>query len=111
MLGGFYREGQRLIKGLKIQRELQLFNHSAVNNLDEGIGKTLRLNLMGFFLELGISSKATNCTESLMALVGQRTGKVDQWRNSDQKHRWLAAALLDIEPRFRKVKGMVILLS
>jgi hypothetical protein len=40
-----------------------------------------------------------------MALVGQRTDKVDYWRNSDQKHRWLAAALLDIEPRLRKVKG------
>jgi hypothetical protein len=40
-----------------------------------------------------------------MALVGQRTDKVDYWRNSDQKHRWLAAALLDIEPKLRKVKG------
>jgi hypothetical protein len=40
-----------------------------------------------------------------MALVGQRTDKVDYWRNSDQKHRWLGAALLDIEPRLRKVKG------
>jgi hypothetical protein len=40
-----------------------------------------------------------------MALVGQKTDKVDYWRNSDQKHRWLAAALLDIEPRLRKVKG------
>ena len=40
-----------------------------------------------------------------MAHVGQRTDKVDYWRNSDQKHRWLGAALLDIEPRLRKVKG------
>jgi hypothetical protein len=40
-----------------------------------------------------------------MALVGQRTDEVDYWINSDQKHRWLAAALLDIEPRLRKGKG------
>jgi hypothetical protein len=40
-----------------------------------------------------------------MALVGQKTNKVDYWKNSDQKHRWLAAALMDIEPRLRKVKG------
>ena len=40
-----------------------------------------------------------------MALVGQRTDKVNYWRNSDQKQRWLGAALLDIEPRLRKVKG------
>ncbi len=25
--------------------------------------------------------------------------------NSNQKHRWLAAALLDIEPRLRRVRG------
>ena len=43
-----------LIKGLKIRRELQLFNHLAMNSPDEGIGKILRLNLMGFFLEFGV---------------------------------------------------------
>jgi hypothetical protein len=31
--------------------------------------------------------------------------KVDRWRNSSQKQRWLAAALLDIEPRLRRVRG------
>jgi hypothetical protein len=46
-----------------------------------------------------------------MALIGQKTDKVDYWKNSDQKHRWLAAALLDIEPRLRKVKGYRYLLQ
>ena len=32
--------------------------------------------------------------------------KVDYWRNSDQKQRWVAAALSDLEPRLRRVKGM-----
>jgi hypothetical protein len=40
-----------------------------------------------------------------MALIGQRINKVDRWKNTDQKHRCLAAALLDIKPRLRKVKG------
>ena len=40
-----------------------------------------------------------------MALVGQRTDKVDRWKNSDQKQRWVASALLDIEPRLRRIKG------
>ena len=43
--------------------------------------------------------------ESALAQVEQHTGKVDRWRNSDQKQRWLATALLDIEPRLRRVKG------
>lgn len=89
----------------KIRKELQLLNQSAVSSLDEGLEETLTLHRLGLFRELGISFKTTNCIESLMALVGQRTDKVDYWRNSDQKHRWLGAALLDIEPRLRKVKG------
>jgi transposase-like protein len=92
-------------KLLKIRKELQLINRSAVNSLDEGFEETLTLHRLRLFRELGISLKTTNCVESLMALIGQRTDKVDYWRNSDQKHRWLAAALLDIEPRLRKIKG------
>lgn len=34
-----------------------------------------------------------------------RTGKIDYWKNSEQKQRWLATALLDIEPRLRRVRG------
>ena len=52
------------------------------------------------------SFRTTNCLESLNSQVEQRTGKVKRWRTSNQRYRWLAAALLDIEPRLRKVKGM-----
>jgi transposase-like protein len=89
----------------KIRKELQLINQSAVNSLDEGLEETLTLHRWGVFEELGISFKTTNCIESLMSLVGQKTDKVDYWKNSDQKHRWLASALLEIEPSLRKVKG------
>ena len=40
-----------------------------------------------------------------MAQIEQRCAKVDHWKNSRQKHRWLATALLDIEPRLRRVRG------
>lgn len=43
--------------------------------------------------------------ETLNSLVEQRVGKVDRWRTSGQKQWWLAAALLDIEPRLRRLKG------
>jgi transposase-like protein len=90
---------------LKIRKELQLINQSAVNSLDEGLEETLTLHRLGVFQEIGISFKTTNCIESLMSLVGQKTDKVDYWKNSDQKHRWLATALLEIELGLRKVKG------
>jgi transposase-like protein len=90
---------------LRCRRELGLLNESAVRSLDEGLEETLTLHRLGVFPQLGVSLKTTNCLESLNALVEQRTAKVDHWRSSDQKQRWLAAALLDIEPRLRRIKG------
>lgn len=90
---------------LRIRQELRLVNASAATSLDEGFEETLTLHRLGVFVTLGISLKTTNCLESLNALLGQRTDKVDRWRTSDQKQRWLAAALLDIEPRLRRIKG------
>jgi transposase-like protein len=90
---------------LRIRQELRLVNESAVKSLDEGREETPTLHRLGLFSTLGVSLKTTNCLASLNALIGQRTAKVDRWRTSDQKQRWLAAALLDIEPRLRRIKG------
>jgi len=90
---------------LRLRPELRLLNASAVTSLEEGLEETLTLHLLGVFRELGISLKTTNCLESLNSLVEQRVARVDRWRTSDQKQRWLAAALLDIEPRLRRIKG------
>jgi transposase-like protein len=89
----------------RVRSELAKINASAAASLSEGFEETLTLHRLGLFAELGRSFKTTNCIENLNALVGQYTDKVDCWRNADQKHRWLATALLDIEPRLRKVAG------
>jgi putative transposase len=89
----------------RCRTELRLLNESAVRSLDEGLEETLTLHRLGLFVHLGTSLKTTNCLESLNSLVEQRVAKVDRWRTSDQKQRWLAAALLDIEPRLRRLKG------
>jgi len=89
----------------RVRSELAPINASAVSSLDEGLQETLTLHRLGVFPELGRSFKTTNCLENLNALVGRRTDKVDYWRNAEQKHRWLATTLLDLEPRLRKVCG------
>ncbi len=89
----------------KARAELNVLNQSAVASLDEGFEEVLTLHRLGLFKELGRSFKRTNCIENLNSLIGNRTWKVDCWRNSEQKNRWLATATLGTEPRLRSVAG------
>lgn len=89
----------------RLKPGLRLLNVSALNSLEEGLEETLTLHRLGLFKHLGISFKTTNCLESIMSQVGQLTDKVDYWKNSSQKQRWVASALMMIEPSLRRVKG------
>jgi transposase-like protein len=89
----------------QLHTELEGRNQSAAASLEEGLQETLTLHRLGVYGVLGRSLKTTNCLESVNALVEERCAKVDHWKNSSQRHRWLATALVDIEPRLRKVMG------
>jgi len=90
----------------KVGRELKPINESAVKSLEEGLEETLTLHRLGLFEELGKSLKTTNCIESLMALIGQKTDKVDYWKNSNQKQRWLATALFGYRTQVEQDQGL-----
>lgn len=98
-----YKEAKQRL--LAIHAKLSRINESAARSLEEGLEETLTLHRLGLFPLLGRSLKTTNCLESVNAMAEERCGKVDYWKNSRQKHRWLASALLDIEPRLRKLVG------
>ena len=94
--------------------ELDMINQSvrrtpdsfgAAASLREGLDEILTLHRLGVYAQLGRSFKTTNCLENINGQIEQRCGKVDCWKTSNQRHRWLAAALLDIEPRLRTVVG------
>lgn len=90
---------------LAIKKELRLINESAVSSLEEGFEETLTVHRLGVAKGLRKTLKTTNVIESVLALVGQKTDKIDYWKNSDQKQRWVATALLDIEKRLNRVNG------
>lgn len=98
-----YKKAKAALQAIKT--ELRLINESAVNSLEEGFEETLTIQRLGMHRELMRSFKTTNMIESVMALVGQRTDKVDYWKNSNQKQRWVATSLLSIEQRLNRVKG------
>jgi len=89
----------------RLHGELRRLNEDAAKSLAEGLEETLTLHRLGLADRLGTSLSTTNGLESILALVEQRVGKVDRWTTSDQKQRWLATTLLEIEPRLRRLRG------
>ena len=98
-----YAEVLRALR--QLIKELEQSNASAARSLEEGLEETLTLHRLEVFTKLGISFKTTNLIESVMARVEAKVHRVTRWRTSDQKQRWCAATLLEIEKQFRKVKG------
>lgn len=80
-------------------------NPSAAASLAEGLEETLTLHRLGLAGPLGRSFATTNVLESINAQVERTIGRVTRWRPGAQKLRWVASALLDLEPRLRRVKG------
>jgi len=100
---GSYADAKRALQ--RLVRELTTINESAARSLEEGLEETLTRHRLGVVAELGTSFKTTNLIESVMARVEAKTRRVDRWRTSDQKLRWCAATLLQIEQQFRRMKG------
>jgi putative transposase len=98
-----YELAKKALGALKL--ELREMNLSAAGSLDEGMEETLMLQRLGMFEKLGKSFKTTNCIENVNKSLGVYTDRVDRWQNSDQRQRWVATALLEIEPRLNCVMG------
>ena len=86
-----------------VRREVARLNLSAASSLDEGLEGTLTLHRLDCFRTVRASLKTTNILESIHARVASRTDKVDHWKTSEQKQRWVATALLDLEPRLHRI--------
>ena len=98
-----YPEAKATLNALK--PSLALMNESALKSLEEGLEETLTLHRLGLIPQLKLSFRTTNCIESPNSMVAQLTKNVKRWKNSNQRYRWLGTALLDIEPRLRRIKG------
>jgi len=98
-----YDEAKKALQAIK--RELMPVNESAVRSLEEGLEETLTIHRLGLYKELKRSFTTTNMIESVMSLIGQKTDKVDYWKNSNQRQRWAATSLLYIEGRLNKASG------
>jgi len=54
---------------------------------------------------LGTVPSDANAIENVNKLLAIYTDRVCYWKNSEQRQRWVATALLETEPRLRKIRG------
>lgn len=90
---------------MEIKNDLQRINRSAANSLAEGLEETLTLHRLGLSVELGISLSTTNSIENLNSRLGTYLRKIKYWKTPDMLARWVAMAMIEIEPRMRKINN------
>jgi putative transposase len=88
---------------MDLVNELKKINLSAANSLLEGLEELLTLHKLGVNEEFSVSFSTTNCIESVNSQIRKYAGRVKNWSSSDQRYRWMAAALFEIEYKLRKV--------
>lgn len=88
-----------------IGRELDRLNPDAAASLREGLEETLTIHRLEIPALLRTSFSSTNLIESAFSRGRNVMRNVKRWMNSDQRHRWIATALLQAERGFRKVRG------
>ena len=99
-----YQEALKLHDSLK--RWLTSINLAAANSLEEAEKETLTVVLLETPTMLRSTLSSTNPIESCYAKVRSITKRVKNWnKGNDQISRWTAAALLEAEKGFRKIKG------
>jgi putative transposase len=96
-----YQEAKRAL--MVMAQKLEKINRQAASSLKEGMEELLTLHKLGLSEEFSGSFSTTNCIESVNSQIRKYTGRVTYWSNSDQRYRWVAAALLETEQRMRKV--------
>jgi putative transposase len=88
---------------LRCRDELHTINVSAANSLEEGLDEYLTLQRLGISEAFHVTFSTTNSIENLNSQIGRYTQNVKRWTTSDQRHRWIAASLLDAEERMRRI--------
>ena len=86
-------------------RSLERDHPSAAASVREGLHETLTVVRLGLTGALQRTLRSTNAIENLNGSVERYTRNVKRWRGGEMIQRWVSAALLDAERRFRRVRG------
>ena len=89
----------------RLAGSLERDHPGAASSIREGLEETLTVQRLGLTGTLARTLRTTNIIENLMGSVERYTRRVKRWRGGQMIQRWVASALVDAEPRFRRVRG------
>ena len=89
----------------RLAGSLERDHPGAAASIREGLEETLTVQRLGLTGALERTLRTTNIIENLMGSVEGYTRRVKRWRGGQMIQRWVASALVEAEPRFRRVRG------
>ncbi len=89
----------------KLAQWLQKEHPSAAASLREGLIEMFTINTLELPSALRRCLGSTNVIESPNSGIRNRTRRVKNWQDAGMVVRWVAASLLDMEKRFRRIMG------
>jgi putative transposase len=89
----------------KLAQWLQKEHPSAAASLREGLTEMFTINTLELPSALRRCLGSTNVIESPNSGIRDRTRRVKNWQDAGMVIRWVAASLLDMEKRFRRIMG------
>ncbi len=103
-----HTDAEKALRSLKTTvKWLRNINPDAASSLEEGLEETITVIGLGIDPELAVHLRSTNPIESAFDRVRKMGARVKRWRGGDMRRRWCAAALLEAEKKFRRLKGYV----
>ena len=89
----------------RLAGSLERDHPGAAAAIREGLEETLTVQRLGLTGALQRTLRTTNIIENLNGSVERYTRNVKRWRGGQMIQRWVASALVEAEPRFRRVRG------
>lgn len=97
------KKGKQKLK--QLAQWLEKESPSAMSSLLEGIDEMFTINTLGLPKPLRRCLGSTNVIESPNSGIRSRTRRVKNWQDHGMVVRWVAASLLDMEKRFKRIMG------
>ncbi len=98
-----YEDAETELK--KVVEYLDDLNPSAARSLEEGLKETLTIHRLQVPAVLRKTLRSTNPIENCFSFKQKYCRNVKRWTSADMVLRWSSAMLLEIEKRFRKIRG------